>query len=109
MNFQNIETEEEREWCFGLFSGKGEVITSPVFRQTSVGRDELEFSEGLMPAMDAETGKAGFVDEAGKWVIPPVFSDVVQPFKNGTAWVKVNNEKVLIDKEGNILFSNAAW
>ena len=100
---------DKLEWCFGLFSGKGEVITSPVFRETSVDRDELEFSEGLMPAMDAETGKAGFVDEAGKWVIPPVFDDVVQPFQNGTAWVKVNVEKVLIDKEGNILFSNAAW
>lgn len=104
-----IETEEEREWCFGLFSGKGEVTTPPVFRQTSVGRDELEFSEGLMPAMDAETGKAGFVDEAGKWGIPPVFDDVVQPFKNGTAWMQLGNERVLIDREGNILFSNAAW
>lgn len=45
------------------------------------------FSEGFVSFLDAETGKMGFIDESGKIVIAPVFSQVGD-FHEGLAWVR---------------------
>jgi hypothetical protein len=60
-------------------------------------------SEGVAALFDDQTGKWGFVDVAGSFVIPPRF-DAVSSFRKGLAWAAFpeRREWCLIDKEGRI-------
>ena len=58
-----------------------------------------EFHEGL--ASFAESGKYGFVDHAGRVVLPATF-DRVQPFADGLAAVMVGEEWGYADKSGRM-------
>lgn len=98
------EPGETPSYRAGLMNDRGQVLTEPVFRL--VKYSDHDFREGLSPAADAETGLAGFVDETGEWVIEPVFdSTFIGAFRDGAAWVIRNEQRLLIDKEGNILFA----
>ena len=63
----------------------------------------LPFSEGLAALLDEKTGKWGFVDAAGKFVIAPQF-DAVSGFSKGVAWAAFpeRREWCQIDKEGDV-------
>jgi hypothetical protein len=63
----------------------------------------LPMSEGVAALFDDKTGRWGFVDAAGKFVIAPQF-DAVSSFSKGVAWAALpdRREWCLIDKEGNV-------
>ncbi|MBR0873458.1 WG repeat-containing protein [Bradyrhizobium tropiciagri] len=63
----------------------------------------LPWSEGLAAKLDDGTGKWGFVDPAGKFVIAPQF-DAVSSFNDGAAWAAFpdRREWCQIDKAGQI-------
>jgi hypothetical protein len=63
----------------------------------------LPMSEGLAARFDQATGKWGFVDATGKFLIAPQF-DAAGSFNKGTAWAAfpTRQEWCLIDKTGRI-------
>lgn len=59
---------------------------------------------GLCDVIDGRTGRHGFINTAGKLVIPAKF-DNVEPFSDGIATVKVSHDVYeYIDTKGNPLF-----
>lgn len=57
------------------------------------------FAEGL--ALVGVAGRGyGFIDESGKFVIPPIYENA-EGFRNGKAVVVRNGKQLLIDKNGN--------
>jgi hypothetical protein len=60
-------------------------------------------SEGLAALFDEQTGKWGFVDAAGRFVIAPQF-DAAGSFSKGVAWAAFpdRREWCLIDKQGQV-------
>ena len=62
--------------------------------------ENWRFSEGL--AAVEKNGKYGFVDEAGKEVIPLIYDDVFD-FSEGLAHVKKNDKHGFVDKTGKIV------
>lgn len=61
-----------------------------------------DFVEGLCHANYIKTGKAGFVDKSGYYIIPPKF-DKAADFKNGVCRVRVDGKWGLIDKTGRFI------
>jgi hypothetical protein len=61
---------------------------------------ELFFSEGLVSV--EQNGKVGFIDKAGKQVIPPRY-DNVQPFSEGLAAVRIKGKYGYIDRSGKMV------
>ncbi|HEX8531157.1 MAG TPA: WG repeat-containing protein, partial [Cytophagales bacterium] len=72
------------------------------------------FSDGLGAVIDPRTGKLGYVDRQGNYVVAPLFTAVPGPpgapaqyafsgFSNGFAWVKDGVEEGLIDQKGVFL------
>ena len=59
----------------------------------------LAFSEGLAYM---EQGKLGFIDKAGKQVIPPKYNDA-QPFSEGLAVVRLEGKYGYIDRSGKMV------
>ena len=98
------EPGESLSYRAGLMNNHGQVLTEPIFRLIS--NTDYHFHEGLSPAEDAESGLAGYVDETGKWVIQPVFDNSqLGSFHEGSAWVYRQEQRLLIDKTGNILYA----
>ena len=88
----------------GLMNDQGQVLTEPIFRLISYTDDD--FHEGLYPVEDAESGLAGYVDETGRWIIPPTFDNKdIGSFYEGVAWVKREGQRLLINRTGDILYS----
>lgn len=89
-----------RENKLGLLDKKGWLV-APNSDAEWIG----EGTEGLFPAL--KNGKYGYVDSAGKWVIPPsflevgTFSEKVSSYRNSTTWGTLNSE-------GSIL-ADAKW
>ncbi len=54
-----------------------------------------------------EAGKWGYADKRGKFVRPPLY-DWAGPFQSGRAWVSLDSQVVLIDRDGNIL-DRSGW
>lgn len=60
------------------------------------------FSEGLAAA--EQEGKWGYINFAGKWVLPPTYTSA-EPFSNGHALVRKGSKSLLIDRQGHVLQS----
>lgn len=60
----------------------------------------------LAPASDSETGKLGMIDKGENWVVQPSF-DELQPYSEGLAAAKKNNQYGYIDLQGNWIYSRA--
>lgn len=88
----------EDERC-GLFSPENGILTGPGFSARE-GDIDSDFSEGLLPLADAETGKVGFIDESGRWVIQPEW-DSAEDFRDGLALVEKDDQMIYIDHSGN--------
>lgn len=58
----------------------------------------MKKNQNLIP----KKGKAGFLDEGGKWVIKPIF-DKTDSFKEGLARVKEDEKWGFIDKTGKVV------
>ncbi len=61
---------------------------------------DLTFSEGLLPV--EQNGKSGYMDKAGKLVIPPQY-DSAAPFSEGLAAVKLEGQYGYIDRSGKLV------
>jgi len=61
----------------------------------------MPMSEGLAALFDETSGKWGFVDASGRFIIAPQF-DAVSSFRNGVAWVALPDRRqwCQIDKAG---------
>lgn len=59
-------------------------------------------TEGMLAVHDFNTGKAGFVNKYGQWVIEPKFNQVSE-FRDGLACVKVDKKWGYIDHDGNFV------
>lgn len=86
----------------GLYRYDGTSISPLRFRWVKL------FSEGLAGAQDDKTGKWGYIDIHGKWVITPQFEDA-DAFQDGLATVKTQKmkrnfpENMAINKVGKII------
>ena len=49
-----------------------------------------------------QDGLWGFIDNTGKFILPPMYKDA-QQFTNGQALVNKNNEFIFIDKKGKFV------
>src|SRR5699024_3202232 len=64
------------------------------------------FQYGMTPAKDSETGKYGYKNPQGTWVIEPQYTFARDFQVNGTAFVRTgsnSDEFRLIDREGNFV------
>lgn len=69
--------------------------------------DVSEYAEGLAAVKDTVTGKWGYVDRAGKFVIQPQYTAAL-PFCEGLANVRLENgSKGHIDKTGRLIVSGS--
>lgn len=67
---------------------------------------EALFKFGMTPVKDKETGKYGYKNEAGQWVIEPQFMRAEDFQVNKTAFVRTGSNKDeyrLIDRDGNFV------
>ena len=61
-----------------------------------------EFSEGMAPVQDAATGKWGYIDRSGEFMIPPQF-DQAYSFSDGLAGVQIGDKRGFITPDGKII------
>lgn len=74
---------------------------------TTVGtadNDWYGYSEGLCPWQDEISGRWGYVDSEGQWILPPQWA-WANSFSNGRAIVQTGNDHGVIDAAGKLLFS----
>lgn len=74
---------------------------------TNVGtadNDWYSYSEGLCPWQDETSGRWGYVDSEGQWVLPPQWAGAGS-FSRGRAIVQTGNDHGVIDAAGKLLFS----
>ena len=76
-----------------------EPLDTKSFRVLYQDKD-LTFSEGLLPV--TQNDKSGFMDKAGKQVIPPRYNNV-HPFSEGLAAVALENKYGYIDRSGKMV------
>ncbi len=70
--------------------------------QKSFACEAGQYSDGMLAIK--KNGKYGFVDQNGKWVIQPMFSDVVRGFENGQAIVsRQDTTELIINKQAKVL------
>lgn len=65
----------------------------------------MDYTSGLTPFIDNDSGLVGFKNLEGDIVIPAIFT-VAEHFKNDLALVRYNNMLALINKKGEILIPN---
>ena len=81
---------------FGFVSRNGTVIDA-AYAETG------EFSDGLAAVAKERGGPWGYIDKAGKMVIPERFKRA-NPFRNGVAFVRDKDDKsLIIDKRGKTI------
>jgi hypothetical protein len=79
----------------GLVNPKGEILVSPKYEYVSMyyeGRSAFRLGEGLQ----------GYLDESGREVIPPIY-DFTGEFVHNRAFVKADEEYILIDRNGVVI------
>lgn len=66
-----------------------------------------DFSEGLAPALEEDSSEWGYIDKAGKFVIPPRFptypEGLVHNFAEGLALVETDGKVGYIDRSGEFV------
>ena len=86
----------------GLFNARGEILTPPVFTLRDI-EERLEFSKGFLPIIDADTGKTGYINDRGLWVISPQYDDA-SPFRDSLALVEKDGKLMYIDHSGEVVW-----
>ncbi len=105
-------TDKTGQTAIGCIDRQGRYTFPP---QTAID-DIHDFREGLAAARDVRTKRYGFIDRAGKFVIPPKFDQVITSelplgqfmvpgFSEGVAVVIYDGKQVIIDKTGKPIFS----
>jgi hypothetical protein len=83
---------------WGFINRKGEMAIKPQFYEAG------PFSFGLSEVALSPKGKHGFIDTTGNFVIQPQF-DNAMPFIGDRAWVSLNAQWGLIDKQGKFIIT----
>ena len=81
----------------GILTPAGKIVTNADW-------DDISAYDVSMPLpVRTREGKAGAIDAAGKWAVPPRFGNL-RPFRGGYAWARPagsqRGEEVLIDAQG---------
>lgn len=71
--------------------------TTPMF--STEFAEARDFAEGLAPVKDADSGKWGYIDQSGDYVIPAQF-DQAYSFSDGLAGVQVGDKRGFILPDG---------
>ncbi len=85
---------------YGVVNTKGQIVVPFNWKRTN-----LFICDGMLKVAD-ENEKWGYVDcTTGDLVVPCNWDGIedIENFKNGEAWVKVNNTWKLIDKSGTFV------
>ncbi len=91
------------EGNIGFVNRAGEVVMSGKFNSVN----DVGFSEGLAPV--ASSGKWGYVDSAGEWIVNPQFEGA-QGFSGGLAPVVVGGKTGYINRDGRFVINpQYAW
>lgn len=77
---------------WGFINKRGEETISLKFQAVE------NFSQGR--AAVKKSSKWGFVGRTGKWIIPPIFDDVLKSFHNGLAFCRVAGFEGYVDHRG---------
>ena len=91
---------------YGLYNAAGEILTGPAFFVWENG-PEPAFAEGLCALTDAETGKMGFIDVTGQWIIAAEWDDA-ENFYYDLALVEKDGKLAYIDHEGTTVWEESA-
>jgi hypothetical protein len=90
---------------YGYIDKSGKVVIqlpdAKILKWFSLANKGLDFSEGRAYV---EHGDFGFIDKAGKPIIPPKYNDV-QPFSEGLAVVELGGKYGYIDRSGKMVIS----
>jgi hypothetical protein len=90
---------------YGYIDKSGNVVIQPpdakILKWFSLAYKGPDFSEGRAYV---EHGDFGFIDKAGKPIIPPKYNDV-QPFSEGLAVVQLGRKYGYIDRSGKMVIS----
>ena len=86
----------DRKW--GVIDKTGRFVIAPQYEEIG------HFRDGLACVRVQKNGKTGFINEAGK-IIVPIENDpvVLSEFKNGVAIILKNDKRLFIDKNGNYI------
>jgi hypothetical protein len=85
--------DEARNFSDGLAAVLVNSEQKPVLQDIELGKSGFNLKQG---------GKWGFIDKKGNFIIKPVYDNVFD-FKNGKAVVYKNNDKLIINKLGEII------
>lgn len=98
-----LTNEDNNEWR--IIDRRGNWVTRALPIYTSTG-----FSEGLAMVIVKKGGsdKYGFVDQSGNFVIEPVYDDA-EDFANGYSRVILNGRDGLLDRQGNVVWSDELY
>ncbi|MCH2043312.1 MAG: WG repeat-containing protein [Saprospiraceae bacterium] len=97
---------QEDPLSFGIVNAENEVILEPKYHYIShfqeglavVGKRDVELERKLQSSK--EIWKYGFINLQGELVIPLVYSNITEHFKNGVAVAVVNGKEKNISKPG---------
>lgn len=90
--------------AFGVLSKSGQELSKQQFGAIS------PFAEGLAPARERPSGKVGYIDKTGKWIIKPIFT-AANSFGFGRALVRLSPNLLpvdypclsMIDRQGKVV------
>ena len=100
--------KQDGKW--GFIDKTGAIIIKPQFdgcidfeNQVMLPLEyQIDLSNDLIPVkVSSDSGKWGYIDKTGNFVINPQFDYFATPFAEGLATVSVNNKLGYIDKSGN--------
>lgn len=98
------EAQYSREGLIHLFiAEKEEHLFLDKNGKNAFGRsfpDAHQFTEGLASVKERNTGKYGFINAQGEWIIQPQF-ETAQPFERGKAFVRRDGKFFYIDHKGH--------
>lgn len=104
-------TSKDNVKYYAVVDGQGNVLMKPQKNIAFPSYSELRFVppdyvfyNGLCPAQDAASGKWGYIDTQGNWMIQPQYTSVTAFSSDGYATV---NDTIVIDSDGKVVLSPA--
>jgi hypothetical protein len=86
----------------GYIDKTGKVKITPQFYDSPFASGRGDFDGGLAKVcLDG----CGYIDRTGKIVIPLKFDNVARKFRNGLAWVVIDNQLGYVDRTGKVKIS----